>query len=74
MPVVTHSKARLGQPSGLLVSSGNGEGNHPKRVIESRQGNEVVAGHEELRSPTPTYTVGCGNQSSQRSDIFKCKG
>ena len=73
MPVVTRSKARLEQPSGLLASSGNGEGNHPRRIVESRQGNGVVIGRKQLGSPTPKYAAANGSQSSQGFGLFKCK-
>ena len=49
LPVVTYYKARLGQPPSLLVSLIDGERNHPRRVVSSRQGNVVIAAHEEVQ-------------------------
>ena len=49
LPVVTYYKARLGQPPSLLVSLIDGERNHPRRVVSSRQGNVVIAAHEEIQ-------------------------
>ena len=54
MPVVTCSKARLGQPLYIVVYPRDGEVNCPGKVVESRQGNDVVAGHGEVGSPSPT--------------------
>ena len=54
MAVVTRSKAKLGQPLCIVVYLKGGEVNCPRRVVESRQGNDVVAGHGEVGNPSPT--------------------
>ena len=48
MPLVARSKARQGQPLDLVVSPKEREENRPRRIVESRQGNAVVPGHEEV--------------------------
>ena len=73
MPVVTRFKARLRQPLGLVVSPRDGERNCHRRVAESRQGNAVAAGYEEVGSPSPTCAAANGSQSTPGFSIFKCK-
>lgn len=53
MPEFIHSKARLGQAPGIVVSPRSGKGNHPRKVVESQQGN----GHEEVVSSSTTYAA-----------------
>ena len=55
MPVVIHSKARLGQPTGLVASPRDGERNCPKGVVKSQQGNAVVGGHKKVGTWFPTW-------------------
>ena len=43
MLVVTRSKARLGQSTGLVASSRDDVRSRPKKVIESQQGNALLA-------------------------------
>ena len=43
MLLVTRSKARLGQPTGLVVSSRDDVRNRLKKVIESQQSNGLIA-------------------------------
>ena len=51
----------------------DGEENPPKRVVESRQDNAVVAGHEEVESRSPTCAAANRSQSIPDFGIFKCK-
>ena len=60
MAVVTRSKAKLGQPLCIVVYPKGGEVNCLRRVVESRQGNDVVAGHGEVGSPYPTCATANG--------------
>lgn len=62
MPEFIHSKARLGQAPGIVVSPRSGKGNHPRKVVESQQGNGAVAGHEEVVSSSTTYAAINGDQ------------
>ena len=62
MPEFIHSKARLGQAPGIVVSPRSGKGNHPRKVAESQQGNGAVAGHEEVVSSSTTYAAINGDQ------------
>ena len=73
MPVVTRSKARLGQPPGLVVYPRGGEGNCSREVAESRQGNVVVDEYEEVESPSPTCAAANRSHSIPGLSIFKCK-
>ena len=73
MPLVTRSKARLGQPPSLVASLRDGKGNFPKRLAESRQGNAVVAGYEEVGSSSRTCATANRSQSTPGFSIFKCK-
>ena len=73
MPEVTRSKARLGQLPGLVASPRDGEGKWPWKVAESRLGNAVVAGYEEVGSPSPTCAAANRSQSTSGFSIFKCK-
>lgn len=57
MPEFIHSKARLGQASGIVVSPRSAKGNHPRKVVESQQGHGAVAGHEEVISSSTTYAA-----------------
>lgn len=69
MPEFIHSKARLGQAPGIVVSPRSGKGNHPRKVAESQQGNGAVAGHEEVVSSSTTYAAINGT----RFGVFKFK-
>ena len=71
MPIVTHSKALLGQPPGLVAFPRDGEENRPRRDVESQQGNAIVAGQEELGSPSPTCAAANGSQCTPGFGIFK---
>ena len=53
---ISHRVLKLGwgNPTGLVTSPKDGEENHPRRVIGSRQGSAVAAGHEEVGSSFPT--------------------
>ena len=44
MQVVIRSKAKLGQPLGLMASPRGGERHHPRKVVESQKSNPVVVG------------------------------
>ena len=72
MPIVTYSKARWGQLPNLAVFP-DGERNRSRKVAESREGNGIVAGHEEVRSLSATCAAANGSQSSPGFDIFKYK-
>ena len=48
MQVVAHFKARVWQPLGLVASFRYSERNLSRMVVGSRQGNAIVAGHEEV--------------------------
>ena len=73
MPTATGSKARVGQLPGLVVSPRDGEKNRPGRVLESRQGNAIVARYEEVGSPSLTCAAANENQSNPGFGIFRCK-
>ena len=60
MPIVTRSKARWGQPPCVVVFP-DGEGNRSRRVVESLEGNGIVAGHEEVKSPSATCAAANGS-------------
>ena len=65
MPVVIRSKATIWQPTDLVASPGDVEVNRTRTVVESPQGNAVVAGHEEVRILSPTCADINGSQCSQ---------
>ena len=44
MQVLISSKAKLGQPLGLMASPRGGERHHPRKVVESQKSNPVVVG------------------------------
>ena len=53
MPVATRSEPMLEQPTGLLASPRDGEGNFLRRVVQSRQGNVVIVAHEKVGNLSP---------------------
>ena len=73
MPMLTRSKARLGQPPVLVASPRDGGRNRPRSHVESRQGNAVVADSGEVGSILISESVANGSQYDAGFSIFTCK-
>ena len=54
-----------------MASPRDGEANRPRRVAESRQGNAIVAEHEEVGNPSPAGAAdNAGVNLPQGFDFF----
>ena len=60
MPVSTRSKTRGGQPPPQAISSRD-DGDHPRRLANSRQGNAVVNMSADAGSPSTSGMLAHGN-------------
>ena len=70
MPVFTRYKARLGHPTRLVASLRDGEINC---LGGAREGNDVLAWHEEVESLFPRCAAANGSHSIPGFRIIKCK-
>ena len=72
MQVVTRSKARHWESPDLVALPRDGEGNHPRVIAESVQGNAIVVGHEEVGRPSSTFPAAITCHTQNEINLFSC--